>query len=411
MSGYDEEQIKNKLSDIGRAVPNAESQNRSIKRVRNMIENYEEKKTRTLLWRTFMKSPITKLAAAAVIIFAVVLGINLSARPAWAIEQTIEALKHIKAVYISGYVNYRGSDREPFELWARPDSNDGFVSGDFKLVEGDKHIAVSSEENNLTYVYSQYSTGDVVYITEGLNRSSAPYPTSDLFRQFKELAENWKEEYYKDEISGRDSVFVTFTGIPVNEARYWRFEFDLETKLPVRGSVWWDANYQGQPHCEYEKIIFDKEIPDGFFDFEIPQGAQVIDCRILRNLLDENPDYGIAVDRLSTSDACREAVIQYWQAVINRDWTKVKSLRTLSAGQDWDSLLARYNENEPAQLINITGMNHLNDPGTFAEVFYEILLKNGEIKQGILNVEVRQTNKGRLAVIAGSIGSEFNDKK
>jgi len=357
-----------------------------------------------------MKSRITKLAAAAVIILIVVLGINLSTKPAWAIEHTIEALKHIKAVYISGYANYRGSSRESFELWVRPSSTDGHASGDFKLVEGDKHISVYSEKKKLTYVYSRYPIGDVVYISEGMNRSSTPYPTSNLFEQIKALAENWKEEYHKDEITGRDSVFVTFTGIPVNDACYWRFEFDLETKLPVRASVWWDSNYQGQSHYEYDKIIFDKEIPDGFFDFEIPQGAQVIDCRILRNLLDENPNYGIVVDELSTFDACKEAVAQYWQAVVNRDWAKVKSLRPLSTGQDLDNLLDQYNENKPAQLINITGMNHLNDPGTFAEVFYEIRIKNGEIKQGILNVEVRQTSKGRLAVIAGSVGPEFNDK-
>jgi len=362
------------------------------------------------LGRIIMKSKITKLAAAAVIILIVVLGINLSTKPAWAIEQTIEALKHIKAVYISGYANYRGSSRESFELWARPSSTDGYASGDFKLVEGDKHISVSSDEKKLTYVYSRYPTGDVVYISEGLNRSSTPYPTSNLLEQIKALAENWKEEYHKDEITGRDSVFVTFTGIPVNDACYWRFEFDLETKLPVRASVWWDPNYQGQPHYEYDKIIFDKEIPDGFFDFEIPQGAQVIDCRILRNLLDENPNYGIVVDELSTFDACKEAVTQYWQAVINRDWAKVKNLRPLTVGQEWNQLQTLYEKNEPAQLINITGMNHLNDPGTFAEAFYEIRLKNGEIKQGILNVEVRQTSRGRLAVIAGSVGPEFNDK-
>jgi outer membrane lipoprotein-sorting protein len=366
------------------------------------------------IWRNIMKNRITKLTTAAVI-FAVVaitfIALDFSAKPAWAIEQTIEALKHIKAVYISGYVNYRGSDRELSEIWARPNSKDSSASGDFKLVEGDKHISVSSEESNLTYVYSKYSTGDVVYITEGLNRSSTPCPTSGMFEQFKELAQNWKEEYRKDEITGRDSVFVTFDGIPVNDANHWMFEFDVETKLPVRGSIWWDKNYQGQPHFEFDKIIFDKEIPDDTFDFEIPQGAQVIDCRILRSLLDENSNYGIAVNELSAYDSCKKAVTEYWQAVIGRDWAKVKNLRPLAAGQELEKLQAMYEQNEPAELINITEMNHINDPGTFAEVFYEIRLKNGEIKQGTLNVEVRQTTKGRLAVIAGSIGPEFNDKK
>jgi hypothetical protein len=364
--------------------------------------------------RIIMKSPITKLAAAAVI-FAVVaitfIALNFSAKPAWAIEQTIEALKHIKAAYISGYANYRGSGRTPFELWVRPNSKDSSASGDFKLVEGDKHIAVSSEEKNLTYVYSRYPSGDVVYITEGLNRSSTPCPTSGMFEQFKELAQNWKEEYRKDEITGRDSVFVTFDGIPVNDANHWLFEFDVETKLPVRGSIWWDKNYQGQPHFEFDKIIFDKEIPDDTFNFEIPQGAQVIDCRVLRSLLDKNPNYGIDVNELSAYDSCKKAVTEYWQAVIGRDWSKVKNLRPLAAGQELEQLQVMYEQNEPAELFNITGMNHINDPGTFAEVFYEIRLKSGEIKQGILNVELRLTNRGKIAIVAGSVGPEFNDKK
>ena len=361
--------------------------------------------------KIIMKSPITKLAAAAVIIFIVVLGINPPTKPAWAIEQTIEALKHIKAVYICGYTNYKGSGRVPFELWARPDSTDGSASGDFKLVEGDKHISLSSEKSNLTYVYSKYPTVDVAYITEGLNRSSTPYPTSNLFEQIKVLAKNWKEDYRRDEITGRDSVFVTFDGIPVNDAGYWLFEFDLETKLPVRASVWWDANYQGEPHIEIDKMIFDKEIPDDIFTFEIPHEAEVIDCRILRQLLDDNSNYGINVDELSAYDSCRIAVTEYWQAVIERDWAMVTNLRPLAAGQELEYLQAMYDQNEPAELIGITGLNHINDPGTFAEVFYEIRLKNGEIKQGILNVELRLTNSGKIAVIAGSVGPEFNDKK
>jgi len=376
----------------------------------------ETKKTQTAehqpnLWRKIMRSPIMKLAAAAVIIFVIVLGINLSTKPAWAIEQTIEALKHIKAVYISGYTSYKGSGRVPFEVWARPNSKDSSASGDFKLVEGDKHISFSSEKSNLTYVYSKYPTGDVVYITEGLNRSSTPYPTSNLFEQIKALAKNWREDYRRDEITGRDSVFVTFDGMSINDAGYWLFEFDVETKLPVRASVWWDKNYQGQPHIEIDKMIFDNQIPDNTFAFEIPQGAQVIDCRILRNLLDKNSNYGINVDELSAYDSCRKAVTEYWRAVIGRDWAKVTNLRPLAAGQELEHLVAIYEQNEPAELIGITGLNHINDPGTFAEVLYEVRLKNGEIKQGILNVELRLTKMGKIAVIAGSVGPEFNDKK
>ncbi len=54
------------------------------------------------IWRTIMKSPITKLATAAVIIIAAVLLITIldkSATPAYALEHTIEAGRSIRYIH------------------------------------------------------------------------------------------------------------------------------------------------------------------------------------------------------------------------------------------------------------------------------------------------------------------------
>lgn len=359
-----------------------------------------------------MKNRISKFATAAVVLIAVALSIVLidkSITPAWAIEQTIEVLEGMKVVHLAGYAKYPDRPRETFEIWAMPHSMDGSVSGNFKLVEGDNHISLANERENITYVYTRHPKWDVLYITEGLNRGCNPFLTGDLFRQLKEMGRNWKERYGRDEETGRDSVFVTFIGPPVNTAPYWKLQFDVETKLPVRGSVWYSEGYEGVPHFEYTSIEYDREIPEGFFDFDIPDGTQVVDCRMLRDLLDRDPNYGILVGQVSTYDACKKVIEKYWQAVIDRNWDDVKKIRPLAAGDSLEKLQLTYQVHEPSELVSIQGVNHLDDPGTFVEATCVVKMKDGTMGQSVLNVEIRQMPRGKVGVVAGTIGAEFDE--
>ncbi len=356
-----------------------------------------------------MKNRTTKYAAAALIMVAVLIGFNvLTPAPAWAIEQTIEALREIKGVYLSGVVYYPGHPKETFEMWARPHSENSSVSGDFRLQEGENHICVASETQNLTFVYTQNPEQGVVYVTEGLNRRCDTFPTGDLFGQFKEMATNWNEEYGKDPETGRDCVFVTFEGPAVNTARYWLLQFDLETKLPVHVSVWFSSDYSGQPHFDFTTITYDPEMGEDLFAFDIPQEAQVVDCREVRQMLDESPDCGIEVENLSIEDACKKVAQEYWQAVIDRDVSKIQHIRPLAVGSEWDRLSVSYETNKPVMLMNIPDMNHLNDPGTFAEVTCILTTQEGKTAKSTLNIEIRQTNRGKIGVVAGVVGPELN---
>jgi len=71
-----------------------------------------------LIWRTIMKSRITKLAAAAVIIIAVSLGLTTlldqTVAPAYAIEQTIQASHTVRYLHTK---NFFVSHEEPLEFW------------------------------------------------------------------------------------------------------------------------------------------------------------------------------------------------------------------------------------------------------------------------------------------------------
>jgi len=246
-----------------------------------------------------------------------------------------------------------------------------------------------------------------VYISNGLNRQCDPFPGSDLFEQCKKRAQNWQEQYRKDEVTGRNSVFVTFEGPAVNMAKYWLIQFDLESKFPVRAGVWWDEHREGKPHYEYSFIEYNPELPADFFDFEIPEGAQVIDCRTLRNLLDNNINAGIPVGSVSTGDACKQVAKEYWSAVIAKDWSRLQKIRPLASGEKLNELTGLYSNDEPVELVEISSMNHISDPGTFAEITCVLRTKSGQTKTSLLNIEIRSEQRGQVGAVAGTIGPEL----
>ncbi|MFC1603460.1 outer membrane lipoprotein carrier protein LolA [Planctomycetota bacterium] len=222
-----------------------------------------------------MKSQITKLTTVAVIIVAVVLSItilNQSATPAWAIEQTIKAIEGFRAIYSLGVtVDENGTEFEA-EFWARP-NKDGTGSGDFRMETKGGQVIVVNEQQNVTY---KYDPGKNVVLVESGNRFYCrPWINGEFFRKLKNVWTNWQEEYGEDEITSRDCVFVTARNL--EDSQSYEFQFDLETKLPVRGKVWQNSDFKGKPNITANEIVYNPILPEGVFDFEIPKAATVID--------------------------------------------------------------------------------------------------------------------------------------
>lgn len=363
-----------------------------------------------------MRSNTAKLATAAVVLIGIGLFVTLldrTATPVWALDQTLAALKNVHAVYIAGRMHdVRSGESREFEIWARPNSDNPSQSGDCRYREGDHHLCVASESENVTYVYTQSVIGnqDVVYVTAGLNRGTQIFLTRDILAEFKGIAEDWQEEIRKDPETGKSYAYITFSGPAINTANYWQIQVDVETKLPVRTAVWFDADRQGQPHYEFTTLQYNPDLPEGCFDFDVPADAQVVDCREIDKLFASDPDLGIAVDEPELKEACMTTVRAYWQAVTAKDWDTVEKIRPLATSQDLTDLQNAYADNEPIGKVSVTSMNHLGDPGTFVEVFCTVETKDGP-KQCLLNVTVRETPAGRMGVVAGAIGPEFHDAK
>jgi outer membrane lipoprotein-sorting protein len=228
------------------------------------------------IWRMIIKSPITKLAAAAMIALAIVLPVailNYTAGPVWAIEQTIEAIEGFHAIYSSGIMVDENGKEFEFEYWARP-RKDGTASGDLRMEAKGGQVIVVNEQKNVTYKYDPAK--NVVSVERGITFYSSPWVNGEYFRTMKEDCTEWHEEYRKDKLTGRDCVFVKASDRDPGNNWSYNFQFDLETKLPIRLKVWNNSDFKGKPYVTANKVVYNPALPEGIFDFTIPEGVQVI---------------------------------------------------------------------------------------------------------------------------------------
>jgi len=92
---------------------------------------------------------------------------------------------------------------------------------------------------------------------------------------------HWEETYGKDPATGKQRAFlkVAWLAERYNGPRSLRIEFDMESKLLVGFEQWENSRWEGSPALVAEKITYYENLPDELFEFEIPEGATVIEAR------------------------------------------------------------------------------------------------------------------------------------
>jgi hypothetical protein len=93
----------------------------------------------------------------------------------------------------------------------------------------------------------------------------------------KEWCEHWEEEHTTDERTGRRCVIVRARNL--HDGQSYQYCFDVQSKLPIRGKVWHNSDFAGQPYFDIRTIIYNPMLPKGTFDCPIPSGAAVVDER------------------------------------------------------------------------------------------------------------------------------------
>ncbi len=328
---------------------NAKTDEAVLNNTLKAFENSKKEKsaaTAPNIWRTIMKRPFTKLAAAMVILIALlgVIFIEWSTRPAWAIEQTVEALEQIKTVKITGLSIY-DSKPIPFKCWIK---FSGQNRKSFNMrYECEREVAVV--RNNLAFGYNPRSNKVEIFSGPKIHkelqiwykvRELSPWVAGKILEVLKVLTDNWQETYEKNPKTGSDRVIVTCSYKPLN-ASFW-FVVDLESKLIIEGKHWFNINREGAPNFHAQSFVYNQEIPDEIFDFKIPGGAKVINQQdleqadalfdkafklydkdknyseaitIFQQVYELYPDKNIAEEALSMIGICYGAMGKYQKAI------------------------------------------------------------------------------------------------
>ncbi|MCK5175587.1 MAG: hypothetical protein KAR47_19490, partial [Planctomycetes bacterium] len=298
--------------------------------------------------RIIMNKPISKLAAAAIIMVAV-FGITLwdkTVTPVWAIEDTIELLARFSGMHFKGILLDEEGKAVSFEAWARANEEQ----------TASNHLRIESETGAIQVVsgaqrYQYDPATAIVKITEGYGTAINPWPGPDFFESLQEMVLDWKETYGKDPATNRDRVFVTCSHPAAPDPRSWRFEFDVESKLPVSIKQWDNMKREGLPGFNVESVTFLETLPDELFDFEIPEGAKVISALAERNKKLKDPNSGMLLGDMNEEQACMEITRRYWQAVIEDNWQTVAILSPTSTAEEWENKYSGSNFEEIVEII------------------------------------------------------------
>lgn len=368
-----------------------------------------------------MKTKVAKLATVAIIILAVALSVSIlsnSTSPAWAIEQTVEALKKFNAVYISGTVSgdftssgaFRPDNvsQHSFNLWAR--ANEGHTqSSDFRLEIDDGQIRWVQENDTYHYDPSSYK----LRIIRGEKASISPWIGPDLLQTIEQVTDDWQVLYATDPATGRERVIVTCSHKHAPVPKSWWFEFDLETKLLVSFKQWHNLYRQGKPNFDAQRIIYYENLPDEVFEFEIPKDMEITETEIFipswaLDILND-PNYGISVEGLTRQDACREVLEQFWQAIISADLTRIRKLLPVSAAWNDEVLKADIGVNQkdsPVEVLEIGKISDESDSnlGRVTVVPSILKCKDGKTRQIKMIIQFRQINDQTSCVIYANYG-------
>ncbi|MHC4596118.1 MAG: LolA family protein, partial [Planctomycetota bacterium] len=164
-----------------------------------------------------------------------------------------------------------------------------------------KSWAVANEDQTMIEKYRTEVEGFLILTTNGqktwrydpntntVRVENHPYVASEVWcgskflEQLKDARDKWiltkwEITYGRDPSTGKERAFLTFSMPegPPSPRSLW-IEFDMESKLLVSLKQWENPNWEGPPDLVVERITYFETLSDDLFEFEIPEGATVIE--------------------------------------------------------------------------------------------------------------------------------------
>jgi len=282
----------------------------------------------TGLRRLLMQGKRTQLAAAAIVTIAVVLGVSLfpsSPQAAYAVGQTISALKRIETVHMKGEFYKQGE----FECWMRFDGNPDRPTHVWLGRTGENLCKICSPEG----VFGLNRRTHRVHFASRDERNKAWIPKfGSLFKDT--LLQGGSNNAIQID-DGNDVMTIRQPGssctVQIQDAndvitiriatpqREQEFLIDARSKLPVRFTTVRDDNPMEMMRWplavkHLTEVRYNEKPPEGIF--EKPADAVVVqnevDCMV-------DPDSGLVADGITRVEACLAIVKQSGRALVDLD--------------------------------------------------------------------------------------------
>lgn len=272
------------------------------------------------IWRNIMHSKITKIAAAAALLIAVYwLTVSEKTLPqAYAIDQTLEAMKSISSVHFKAELYKQGD----VECWMLFDESHTKPTHVCLYMPGFPIRKIDTPKGLFAY----NATTNRYRVNLRDERQADWYP--DFANFFKQSLEEAKAndkvtitEAYNDELQ-RQVIVVN-----VDEGdRKCQYVIDPQSKLPIRFTTTktTDLKKWMRKTIAVKNISFiEYNLPEPEDLFKIPADAQKVTEEIDVMV---RPGVGMKVGQLSPEQACQKLVEEFVDAVAQFDFEKAKNL-------------------------------------------------------------------------------------
>lgn len=356
-------------------------------------------------WRIIMTSKMSKLAAAAVIVVAVlsVTVFDGLTKPAWAWEDAIEALKDFQAVHVVGA--FPGGTAE---VWMR--ANTSKTQSTDVVVRG-SHGAITWTNDGSTCHYEP--SQNTVYYEHALTIGMAQWLGPELLEMLSS-AENAQVVRGKDPATGRDRVMLMCSLIDVHGAQSWTIEFDGVSKLPVAMKQWQNLDRSGPPAFDAFKITYYEDLPDSVFDVRIPGQPAYVQKPL--TIPEENigllsdPSDGMAAEGMTRQEAAGHIVRAMYQGVIDGDLATLK--RLAPACRNWGDEFLRsvvVKSGRDDRIVEVLGIGPISETGhsklgPIVALPVSVIRQDGVKAQQKMIVQFRQLGDVSSCVVHGPYG-------
>jgi hypothetical protein len=310
---------------------NAKTDNAVLGDVIEAFEKSKGKKTSATeqnIWRIIMKSKITKITAAAVIVLAVVFSMTIfdkSMPSAYAIEQTIQANHSVQYLHIRAITP--SHEDQPVEFWIefaqdgqpknmRLNLPDWMAPGGGPrevIWKGNKKQEWLKEKNILTTTEDEASPAEILKMIENLDPKLA-------VTRLQEKQEQGKVELEINEPADKtDPIIVTATSTKEDDSSFQRtvLYIDQATRLVNTIELYKLRNGEYENMKTLEYYDYNQPIDAEMFMFkDVSNDAEHIDLMTI----------GLAQGNLSDEEIAVEVVRQFLEALIAKNYDKASKL-------------------------------------------------------------------------------------